>query len=114
MTNVKHTPGLVQLMALIAADLRNHMTPAPALSFAEWLTVLRELREVVDRQGIGRELLAIADEMRGIAAHRAEHDPHPDNALTSWAGRIERAVVGGETVETAMAAAIAKATGGRL
>ena len=62
-----------------------------------------------DSEGVKRELLAIAEEMRDVAARRAANDPHADTQLTSWAGRIQRALLNGETMETAMQAAQAKA-----
>ena len=62
-----------------------------------------------DSGGVKRELLAIAEEMRDVAARRAANDPHADTRLTSWAGRIQRALLNGETMETAMQAAQAKA-----
>lgn len=55
-----------------------------------------------DSEGVRRELLAIAEEMRDVAARRAKNDPHTDEQLTSWAGRIQRALLNGETMETAM------------
>lgn len=58
-----------------------------------------------------RELLAIAEEMRAQAAVRAERDPWPDTLLSAWAGRIERAIINGETMESAMRAAITKVAG---
>lgn len=62
-----------------------------------------------DSDGVKRELLAIAEEMRDVAARRAANDPHADTQLTSWAGRIQRALLNGETMETAMQAAQAEA-----
>lgn len=55
-----------------------------------------------DSDGVRRELLAIAEEMRDVAARRETNDPHTDEQLTSWAGRIQRAILNGETMETAM------------
>lgn len=57
-------------------------------------------QDEIYRDPISRELLAIASEMRQIAAHRARNNPQPDTLLSSWAGRIERAVINGETPET--------------
>jgi hypothetical protein len=58
-------------------------------------------------RGVKKELLDIAEEMRSTAATRACNDPYEDTRLTSWAGRIARALINGETMETAMATAIA-------
>lgn len=69
-------------------------------------------QDQIYRSPVNRELLAIADEMRRIAQHRAENDPQPDMLLFSWAGRIERAIINGETMESALRFAIAKARGG--
>ena len=61
------------------------------------------------RSPVNKELLSIADEMKRIAEHRAHNNPQPDTLLSSWAGRIEAAIINGVTMESAMNSAIIKA-----
>jgi hypothetical protein len=54
----------------------------------------------------------LLEALRAVArADTPDADPQPDTLLSSWAGRIERAIINGETMETAMSAAIRKADG---
>lgn len=60
------------------------------------------MTDEIYRDPVSRELLAIADEMKRIAAHRAERNSQPDTLLSSWAGRIEKAVINGITIESTL------------